>query len=61
MAPRGDPALPQGSLPIPAPMPMVQQTEKKLSLGWYIFTALGPDVERVRRLRSDVIPLLETV
>lgn len=29
-------------------------------VSWYIFTALGPDVEQVRRLRSDVIPLLET-
>ncbi len=28
-------------------------------VSWYIFTALGPDVEQVRRLRSDVIPLLE--
>jgi probable F420-dependent oxidoreductase len=29
-------------------------------VSWYIFTALGPDVQQVRRLRSDVIPLLET-
>ena len=28
-------------------------------VGWYIFTALGPDVEQVRRLRADVVPLLE--
>lgn len=28
-------------------------------VSWYIFTALGPEVEQVRRLRSDVIPLLE--
>jgi probable F420-dependent oxidoreductase len=27
-------------------------------VSWYIFTALGPDVEQVRRLGSDVLPLL---
>jgi probable F420-dependent oxidoreductase len=28
-------------------------------VSWYIFTALGPDVEQLRRLRADVIPLIE--
>ncbi len=37
---------------------MVQPFER---VGWYIFTALGTDVAQVRRLRSDVIPLLETL
>lgn len=35
-------------------------TQRIDRVSWYIFTALGPDVEQVRRLRSDVIPLLGT-
>ena len=37
---------------------MAQQIDR---VSWCIFTALGPDMEQVRRLRSDVIPLLETL
>lgn len=37
---------------------MTQQIDK---VSWFIFTALGPDIEQVRRLRSDVIPLLDTL
>ncbi len=37
---------------------MTQQIDR---VSWYIFTALGPDMEQARRLRSDVIPLLETL
>lgn len=35
---------------------LTQQIEQ---VDWYIFTALGPSVEQVRRLRADVVPLLE--
>jgi probable F420-dependent oxidoreductase len=38
---------------------IVQLTRDIEPVSWYIFTALGPDVAQVRRLRADVIPLLE--
>jgi probable F420-dependent oxidoreductase len=36
-------------------------TREIAPVSWYIFTALGPDVEQVRRLRAEVVPLLQTL